>query len=45
MARVVVVGAGMGGLAVAARLATVGHSVVVCEQSSSVGGKVGILLP
>ena len=30
----------MGGLAVAARLATVGHSVVVCEQSGSVGGKV-----
>ena len=30
----------MGGLAVAARLATVGHSVVVCEQSVSVGGKV-----
>src|SRR3990170_1029256 len=40
MARGVVVGAGMGGLAVAARLATVGHSVVVCEQSASVGGKV-----
>ena len=33
-------GAGMGGLAVAARLATTGHSVVVCEQSDTVGGKV-----
>lgn len=42
MARVVVVGAGMGGLAAAARLATLGHSVVVCEQASTVGGKVGV---
>ncbi|MGZ4631704.1 MAG: phytoene desaturase family protein [Actinomycetes bacterium] len=42
MARVVVVGAGMGGLAAAARLATLGHSVVVCEQSASIGGKVGV---
>jgi len=41
VARVVVVGAGMGGLAVAARLATVGHDVVVCEQADRVGGKVG----
>lgn len=39
MARVVVVGAGMGGLAVAARLATVGHDVEVCEQAGTVGGK------
>jgi phytoene desaturase len=39
MARVVVIGAGMGGLAVAARLATLGHQVVVCEQSHQVGGK------
>ena len=31
----------MGGLAVAARLATVGHDVVVCEQADRVGGKVG----
>src|SRR5215218_9694224 len=31
----------MGGLAVAARLATAGHDVVVCEQSDRVGGKVG----
>jgi phytoene desaturase len=39
MARVVVIGAGVGGLAVAARLATLGHGVVVCEQSGQVGGK------
>ncbi|MFL6099659.1 MAG: phytoene desaturase family protein [Actinomycetales bacterium] len=41
MAHVVVVGAGMGGLAVAARLATLGHRVTVCEQSGQVGGKLG----
>ena len=39
MARVVVIGAGMGGLAVSARLATQGHDVVVCEQADRVGGK------
>jgi len=38
---VVVVGAGVGGLAVAARLATSGHDVTVCEQASQVGGKLG----
>jgi len=36
---VVVVGAGMGGLAVAARLAAAGHEVTVCEQASTYGGK------
>jgi phytoene desaturase len=41
VARVVVVGAGMGGLAVAARLARLGHSVVVCEQAATHGGKAG----
>jgi phytoene desaturase len=40
VARVVVIGAGMAGLAVAARLATTGHDVVVCEQAGSPGGKV-----
>jgi phytoene desaturase len=39
MARVVIVGAGIGGLAAAARLATLGHQVVVCEQADRVGGK------
>jgi phytoene desaturase len=41
VARVVVVGAGMGGLAVAARLATRGHNVTICEQSATYGGKLG----
>ena len=37
--RVVVIGAGMGGLATAARLAKRGHSVTVYEASGGVGGK------
>jgi phytoene desaturase len=41
VARVVVVGAGMGGLSAAARLATIGHQVVVCEQAPTWGGKLG----
>lgn len=41
MARIVVVGAGLGGLAAAARLATLGHDVAVCEQAAAVGGKLG----
>ncbi len=41
MARVVVIGAGVGGLAAAARLAAAGHDVTVCEQASRVGGKLG----
>lgn len=36
---VLVIGAGMGGMAVAARLATYGMSVTVLEQSSTFGGK------
>jgi len=39
MSRIVVVGAGVGGLAVAARLAAAGHEVVVHERSATVGGK------
>ncbi len=42
MSRVVVVGAGVGGLAAAARLATLGHEVTVCEAGPSVGGKLGL---
>ena len=43
MARVVVVGAGLGGLATAARLAAAGHQVTVCEQAAAIGGKLGRL--
>ncbi|GIF68106.1 phytoene desaturase [Asanoa ishikariensis] len=41
MAEVVVVGAGVGGLACAARLAAAGHQVTVYERSTVVGGKLG----
>lgn len=34
-----VIGAGLGGLATAARLATAGHTVTVCEQAADLGGK------
>ncbi len=43
MARIVVIGAGMGSLAVAARLATGGHRVAVYERSRTYGGGVGRL--
>jgi phytoene desaturase len=41
MARIVVIGAGMGGLAAAARLATVGHQVTLCEAAPTHGGMLG----
>ncbi|MGK5520548.1 phytoene desaturase family protein [Micromonospora sp. URMC 107] len=41
MARIVVVGAGVGGLATAARLAATGHQVTVLERTGTVGGKLG----
>ncbi|HLL66040.1 MAG TPA: phytoene desaturase family protein [Micromonosporaceae bacterium] len=41
MTSVVVIGAGVGGLASAARLAAAGHAVTVFEQSDVVGGKLG----
>jgi phytoene desaturase len=43
VARVVVVGAGLGGLAAAARLSALGHAVTVCERAERVGGKLGVL--
>ncbi|MEU9126789.1 FAD-dependent oxidoreductase [Kitasatospora sp. NPDC048540] len=41
MARIVIIGAGMSGLAAAARLATLGHRVTVCEDSGTYGGQAG----
>lgn len=41
MSRVVVIGAGVGGLAAAARLAAQGHRVVLHERSGTHGGKLG----
>jgi phytoene desaturase len=41
VARVAVVGAGLGGLAAGARLAAAGHAVTVLEQAPEVGGKLG----
>ncbi|MEI8081713.1 MAG: NAD(P)-binding protein, partial [Actinomycetes bacterium] len=43
MATVAVIGAGVGGLAAAARLAAAGHAVHVFEQSATYGGKAGSL--
>ncbi|MFF2849464.1 phytoene desaturase family protein [Streptomyces sp. NPDC058001] len=40
MARIVVIGAGMGALATAARLAVAGHRVVVFERAETYGGAV-----
>ena len=39
--RIVVVGAGIGGLAAAARLASAGHAVTVLEAGAAAGGKAG----
>jgi phytoene desaturase len=41
MATVTVIGAGVGGLATAARLAAAGHRVTVFEQAATAGGKLG----
>lgn len=42
MSKVVVIGAGVGGLAVAIRLAQAGHRVVIHERSGTTGGKLGV---
>jgi phytoene desaturase len=44
MARVVIVGAGVGGLAAAARLADFGHEVTVLERTTTIGGAVGTVV-
>ncbi|MER5203012.1 NAD(P)/FAD-dependent oxidoreductase [Streptomyces sp. NPDC002825] len=41
MARIVVIGAGLGAMAAAARLAVAGHTVTVYEKTSTYGGAVG----
>ncbi|WP_035850199.1 phytoene desaturase family protein [Kitasatospora azatica] len=41
MARIVIIGAGISGLAAAARLATLGHRVTVCEAGPTYGGMLG----
>ena len=41
MSKVIVIGAGMGGMACAARLQAQGHSVTIVEQSDTWGGKLG----
>jgi phytoene desaturase len=42
MSEIVVIGAGVGGLAAAARLAAAGHRVVVHERSGTAGGKLAV---
>ena len=41
MARIAVIGAGMGSLATTARLAAAGHRVTVYERAATYGGGVG----
>ncbi|NMO55774.1 phytoene desaturase [Actinoplanes sp. TBRC 11911] len=42
MSRIVVIGAGVGGLTAAIRLASAGHEVVVHERAAVPGGKLGV---
>jgi phytoene dehydrogenase-like protein len=41
MAKVIVIGAGLAGLASAVRLAKLGHQVTICEQAEHLGGVLG----
>lgn len=41
MAKVVVIGAGLGGVAAAVRLAKLGHQVTLCERGDRIGGAIG----
>ena len=41
--RIVVIGGGLGGLASAARLAKLGHQVVLLEESPTLGGALGVV--
>jgi len=43
MAKIAIVGAGMGGLATAIRLAAQGHTVTIYEKNETVGGKLNLL--
>ncbi|WP_168702555.1 phytoene desaturase family protein [Gordonia paraffinivorans] len=43
MSRIIVIGAGVGGLAAAMRLQHAGHDVTVLEQFDRVGGKLGVI--
>ncbi|WAC53543.1 phytoene desaturase family protein [Gordonia sp. SL306] len=43
MSDIIVVGAGVGGLAAALRLRARGHRVTVMEQSGEIGGKLGVI--
>ncbi|WP_267626768.1 phytoene desaturase family protein [Gordonia sputi] len=43
MSSIIVVGAGVGGLAAAVRLSALGHEVTVLEQSQEIGGKLGVI--
>jgi phytoene desaturase len=43
MSRIVVIGAGVGGLAAAVRLGATGHQVTLLEAAATVGGKLGLL--